>query len=50
MAMLRENGVEGRICMRGEGPEIYFTDPDGLSIQVQDPNYCGGGGVLGEQC
>ena len=26
-------------------PELYFTDPDGLRIQVQDPTYCGGGGA-----
>lgn len=31
-------------------PELYFTDPDGLVIQLQDPKYCGGGGALGEIC
>ena len=31
-------------------PELYFSDPDGLSIQLQDPTYCGGGGYLGEVC
>ena len=31
-------------------PELYFTDPDGLSIQLQDATYCGGGGVLGGVC
>jgi catechol 2,3-dioxygenase-like lactoylglutathione lyase family enzyme len=31
-------------------PELYFADPDGLLIQLQDPTYCGGGGVLGERC
>ena len=31
-------------------PELYFSDPDGLSIQLQDPTYCGGGGVLGSVC
>jgi catechol 2,3-dioxygenase-like lactoylglutathione lyase family enzyme len=31
-------------------PELYFSDPDGLSVQVQDPTYCGGGGYLGEVC
>jgi catechol 2,3-dioxygenase-like lactoylglutathione lyase family enzyme len=51
MAALRENGVEtGRVRMRGEVPEVYFTDPDGLSVQVQDVSYCGGSGVLGNQC
>lgn len=31
-------------------PELYFSDPDGLSIQLQDRTYCGGGGRLGEIC
>ena len=31
-------------------PELYFTDPDGLVIQLQDHKYCGGGGALGEIC
>jgi catechol 2,3-dioxygenase-like lactoylglutathione lyase family enzyme len=31
-------------------PELYFSDPDGLSIQLQDITYCGGGGVLGSVC
>jgi len=31
-------------------PEVYFSDPDGLSIQLQDTKYCGGGGYLGDIC
>jgi catechol 2,3-dioxygenase-like lactoylglutathione lyase family enzyme len=31
-------------------PELYFSDPDGLSIQLQDTSYCGGGGYLGNTC
>ena len=31
-------------------PELYFSDPDGLSIQLQDVTYCGGGGYLGGVC
>jgi catechol 2,3-dioxygenase-like lactoylglutathione lyase family enzyme len=34
----------------GGTPELYFTDPDGLAIQIQDVKYCGGGGLLGEVC
>jgi catechol 2,3-dioxygenase-like lactoylglutathione lyase family enzyme len=34
----------------GGTPEIYFTDPDGLLMQLQDPTYCGGGGYLGSEC
>ena len=31
-------------------PELYFTDPDGLAIQLQDVRYCGGAGFLGDVC
>ncbi len=31
-------------------PELYFTDPDGLLVQLQDVTYCGGAGPLGEMC
>jgi catechol 2,3-dioxygenase-like lactoylglutathione lyase family enzyme len=31
-------------------PELYFTDPDGILLQLQDPSYCGGAGRLGEVC
>ena len=31
-------------------PELYFTDPDGILIQLQDARYCGGNGVLGDEC
>lgn len=34
----------------GGTAELYFTDPDGILMQLQDPTYCGGGGVLGEIC
>jgi catechol 2,3-dioxygenase-like lactoylglutathione lyase family enzyme len=31
-------------------PELYFTDPDNIRIQLQDVSYCGGSGRLGEIC
>ena len=31
-------------------PELYFTDPDGILIQLQDARYCGGAGYFGEVC
>jgi len=31
-------------------PELYFTDPDGILVQVQDVTYCGGAGSLGHVC
>lgn len=34
----------------GGTPELYFTDPDGILMQVQDISYCGGGGYLGNEC
>jgi catechol 2,3-dioxygenase-like lactoylglutathione lyase family enzyme len=34
----------------GGTPELYFTDPDGILLQLQDVTYCGGGGFLGEVC
>ena len=34
----------------GGTPEIYVGDPDGIVVQLQDPKYCGGGGVLGDAC
>ncbi len=50
--------MKARVRMRGpdaggaqEGtPEIYFGDPDGIVVQLQDPSYCGGAGVLGNVC
>jgi hypothetical protein len=30
--------------------ELYFNDPDNISIQIQDVSYCGGSGRLGEIC
>lgn len=47
-----------RVRMRGpeaggakEGtPEVYFTDAEGIIVQLQDPSYCGGGGALGNVC
>ncbi len=44
--------MKSRVRMRGpeaggakEGsPEIYFGDPDGIVVQLQDPKYCGGAG------
>ena len=47
-----------RVRMRASGtggakegtPELYFTDPDGLIVQLLDTSYCGGAGVLGNVC
>ena len=43
--------MENRGGARGTGtPELYFTDPDNIAIQIQDVKYCGGGGFLGDVC
>jgi len=44
MRMPNRGGAEGGT------PEVYFSDPDGLRIQLQDESYCGGGGYLGDDC
>jgi hypothetical protein len=31
-------------------PKLYFTDPEGILLQIQDMTYCGGGGKLGNLC
>ena len=42
--------MENRGGATGGTPELYFTDPDGLLMQLQDTSYCGGGGFLGNEC
>jgi catechol 2,3-dioxygenase-like lactoylglutathione lyase family enzyme len=42
--------MENRGGAPGGTPELYFTDPDGLLIQLQDAKYCGGSGFLGDIC
>lgn len=44
MRMPNRGGIEGGT------PEVYFSDPDGIRIQLQDAVYCGGGGYLGDDC
>jgi len=42
--------MENRGGAKDGTPELYFTDPDGLLIQLQDTKYCGGAGFLGDVC
>jgi hypothetical protein len=42
--------MENRGGAKEGTPELYFTDPDGILMQLQDTSYCGGGGSLGEDC
>jgi catechol 2,3-dioxygenase-like lactoylglutathione lyase family enzyme len=49
LKQLTERGVKGNIRLRGDTKELYFTDPDGIRVQVQDVKYIGGTGVLGDR-
>ena len=42
--------MENRGGAKEGTPELYFTDPDGILVQLQDVKYCGGGGYLGDSC
>jgi catechol 2,3-dioxygenase-like lactoylglutathione lyase family enzyme len=42
--------MENRGGAKEGTPELYFTDPDGILVQIQDTSYCGGAGVLGNVC
>jgi hypothetical protein len=48
------HSVTMRMADRGgaaEGtPELYFTGPDGLLVQLRDVSYCGGAGWPGNLC
>lgn len=42
--------MENRGGAKDGTPELYFTDPDGILLQIQDVTYCGGAGRMGEVC
>ena len=50
--------MTARVRMRGPElggsepgtPELYAADPDGIVVQLQDADYCGGAGLLGTSC
>jgi catechol 2,3-dioxygenase-like lactoylglutathione lyase family enzyme len=46
---LTDRGIQARIRQRGDTKELYLTDPDGISVQLQDSTYIGGTGVLGDK-
>jgi catechol 2,3-dioxygenase-like lactoylglutathione lyase family enzyme len=49
LKQLTDRGVKGNIRLRGDTKELYFTDPDGIRVQLQDVKYIGGTGVLGDK-
>ncbi len=38
---LEKKGIKGRISPRDDVKELYFEDPDGISVQLQGPDYRG---------
>ena len=49
LKQLVDRGVKGNIRLRCDTKELYFTDPDGIRVQLQDVKYKGGVGPLGDQ-
>ena len=49
LTQLADRGIKGNIRLRGDTKELYFTDPDGIRVQLQDVKYIGGTGVLGDK-
>ena len=48
---LAEHGVSAHLRLReGVTKEVLVEAPDGVRLQLQDVSYCGGGGVLGNEC
>ena len=51
MERLAEHGVAAHLRLReGVTKEVLVDAPDGVRLQLQDVSYCGGGGVLGNEC
>lgn len=48
-AKLETLGIESVIRARGDTNELYFVDPDGIRIQLQDVRYRGGVGAIGDR-
>lgn len=46
---LVDAGIDAAISQRGDTKELYFTDPDGIDVQLQDVRYRGGVGPVGDR-
>ena len=46
---LKSLNLDAEIVQRGDTEELYFSDPDGIGIQIQDTKYRGGVGRLGDR-
>jgi catechol 2,3-dioxygenase-like lactoylglutathione lyase family enzyme len=49
LRQLTDRGIKANIRLRGDTKELYFTDPDGIRVQLQDVKYKGGTGPLGDR-
>ncbi len=49
LAKLQTLKLSAEISQRGDTEELYFDDPDGISVQIQDTRYRGGVGRLGDR-
>jgi catechol 2,3-dioxygenase-like lactoylglutathione lyase family enzyme len=49
LKILTDRGIRARIRQRGDTKELYLTDPDGISVQLQDTRYIGGTGPVGDR-
>ena len=49
LKQLLDRGIKANIRLRGDTKELYFTDPDGIRVQLQDVKYKGGTGPLGDK-
>src|SRR5262249_45951658 len=49
LKQLTEEGLKANIRLRGDTKELYFSDPDGIRVQLQDVRYRGGVGPLGDR-
>ena len=49
LKQLTDRGIKANIRLRGDTKELYFTDPNGIRVQLQDVKYKGGTGVLGDK-
>ena len=49
LKQLTDRGIKANIRLRGDTKELYFTDPSGIRVQLQDVKYKGGTGVLGDK-
>jgi catechol 2,3-dioxygenase-like lactoylglutathione lyase family enzyme len=52
--ILAEHGIKANVRKRADSDppseELTFADPDNIRVQIQDVTYCGGKGVLGNDC